>query len=117
MLHRTCSTLYQYTAYYETKRGFHPRSVNSVGGWNKTFALSFINLPFLQRSSEIQSAVMVIAGEKAHSRYFSEDAFKKLQGSNKELVIVPGATHTDLYDQLDKIPFDKIDQFYRTYLK
>lgn len=107
----------QYSAYYETKRGFHPRSVNSVGGWNKTMTLSFINLPFLQRSSEIQSAVMVIAGEKAHSRYFSEDAFKKLKGSNKEMVIVPGATHTDLYDQLDKIPFDKIDQFYQTYLK
>ena len=107
----------QYTAYYETKRGFHPRSVNSTEGWNATSALSFINLPFLQRSNEIQSAVMVVAGEKAHSRYFSEDAFRKLQGSNKELVIVPGATHTDLYDQMDKIPFDKIDEFYQTYLK
>lgn len=106
-----------YAEYYATKRGYHPRSVNSLGGWNKTSALSFINLPFLQRAGEIQSAVLVIAGEKAHSRYFSEDAFKKLKGDNKELIIVPGAWHTDLYDQMNYIPFDKIDAFYQTYLK
>ncbi len=107
----------EYTYYYETERGFHPRSVNSVGGWNKTSALSFINLPFLQRSNEIQNAVLIIAGENAHSRYFSEDSFKYLTGNNKELYIVPNAVHTDLYDQLDKIPFDKIDTFYKQYLK
>jgi fermentation-respiration switch protein FrsA (DUF1100 family) len=106
-----------YTAYYKTKRGYHQRSVNSNEGWNKTTALSFINLPFLQRSNEIKSAVLMIHGEKAHSRYFSEDAFKKLTGTNKELLIVPGATHTDLYDQMNYIPFDKIEQFFHTYLQ
>lgn len=106
-----------YTMYYETKRGFHPRSVNSVGGWNKTSSLSFINLPFLQRSDEIQSAVLMIHGEKAHSRYFSEDAFKKLKGDNKELYIVPGASHTDLYDQMNVIPWNKIFGFFQKNLK
>ena len=106
-----------YTMYYETKRGFHPRSVNSVGGWNKTSALSFINLPFLQRSNEIQSAVLMIHGEKAHSRYFSEDAFRKLKGDNKELYIVPGASHTDLYDQMNVIPWHKISDFFQKNLK
>lgn len=106
-----------YAEYYATDRGYHPRSVNSLGGWNKTSALSFINMPFLQRSDEIQSAVLIIAGEEAHSRYFSEDAFKKLKGDNKELIIVPGAWHTDFYDNPNYIPFDKIDAFYQQYLK
>ena len=106
-----------YHAYYKTPRGYHKRSLNSNGGWNKTSALSFLNMPILAYSDEIRSAVLVVHGEKAHSRYFSEDAFKKLKGSNKELLIVPGASHTDLYDNFEKIPFDKIESFYRTYLK
>lgn len=106
-----------YHAYYKTSRGYHKRSLNSNGGWNKTSALSFLNMPILTYSDEIRSAVLVIHGEKAHSRYFSEDAFKKLKGDNKELLIIPGANHTDLYDNFDKIPFDKIEQFYHEYLK
>lgn len=106
-----------YHAYYKTSRGYHKRSLNSNGGWNKTSALSFINMPILSYSSEIRSAVLMLHGEKAHSRYFSEDAFKKLQGDNKELVIIPGASHVDLYDNLKLIPFDKIERFMRTYLK
>lgn len=106
-----------YHAYYKTARGYHKRSLNSNGGWNKTSALSFINMPILSYSSEIRSAVLMLHGEKAHSRYFSEDAFKKLQGDNKELVIIPGASHVDLYDNLKLIPFDKIERFMRTYLK
>ena len=104
-----------YFAYYKTERGYHKRSLNSNGGWNKTSALSFINMPLLSYIGEIRNAVLVIHGEKAHSRYFSEDAFKKLKGDNKELMIIPGANHTDLYDK--KIPFDKIESFFKTYLK
>lgn len=104
-----------YYAYYKTERGYHKRSLNSNGGWNKTSSLSFINMPLLSFTDEIRNAVLVIHGEKAHSRYFSEDAFKKLKGDNKELMIIPGANHTDLYDK--KIPFDKIENFYKTYLK
>ena len=106
-----------YYAYYKTPRGYHERSLNSNNGWNKTSALSFINMPILAYSNEIRSAVLVIHGEKAHSRYFSEDAFKKLQGDNKELMIIPGASHTDLYDRTDIIPFDKITAFFTEYLK
>ena len=106
-----------YHAYYKTPRGYHKRSLNSNNGWNKTSALSFINMPILAYSDEIRNAVLLIHGEKAHSRYFSEDAFKKLKGDNKELLIIPGANHTDLYDNFDKIPFDKIEAFYREYLK
>lgn len=104
-----------YYAYYKTPRGYHPRSLNSNGGWNKTSALSFINMPILAYSNEIRSAVLIIHGEKAHSRYFSEDAFKKLKGDNKELMIIPGANHTDLYDRQEIIPFDKIEAFFRKY--
>ena len=82
-----------------------------------TYALSFINMPILARSDEIRSAVLMLHGENAHSRYFSEDAYKKLKGDNKELVIVPGANHVDLYDQTDKIPFDKIETFFKNNLK
>ncbi len=106
-----------YHAYYKTSRGFHKRSLNSNNGWNKTSSLSFINMPLLSYSDEIRSAVLILHGEKAHSRYFSEDAFKKLKGSNKELQIIPDASHVDLYDNLEVIPFDKIEQFFREYLK
>ena len=108
-----------YYAYYKTPRGFHPRSLNSTDGWNVTSFLSFLNAKLLAYADEIESAVMVLHGEKAHSRYFSETAFSKLKGENKELVIVPGASHCDLYDGGGKnaIPFDKIEAFYRKYLK
>ncbi len=106
-----------YFGYYKTKRGFHARSINSNGNWNMTSSLSLINMPILQYSDEIESAVLVIHGENAHSRYFGEDAFKKLKGENKELLIVEGANHVDLYDNLEKIPFDKIEKFFREYLK
>lgn len=107
-----------YYDYYKTKRGYHKRSLNSNNGWNVTSSLSFINTPPLTYSDEIRSAVLMIHGEKAHSRYFSEDAFKKLKGDNKELLIIPGASHVDLYDnQAGVIPFDKIERFFYTYLK
>ncbi len=106
-----------YHAYYKTPRGYHKRSLNSNGGWNKTSTLSFLNMPILSYAGEIRNAVLLVHGEKAHSRYFSEDTYKMLKGDNKELLIVPGASHTDLYDNFEKIPFDKIEQFYREYLK
>ena len=106
-----------YYAYYKTERGYHPRSLNSNGGWNMTMALSFMNMPILSYADEIHNAVMVLHGEKAHSRYFGEDAFKKLKGDNKELVIVPGASHVDLYDNKAKIPFDKLAAFFDKNLK
>lgn len=108
-----------YFAYYKTPRGYHKRSLNSNGGWNKTSALSFINAKLLAYAGEIDSAVMVLHGEKAHSRYFGETAFKMLKGDNKELVIVPDATHCDLYDGGGNgaIPFDRIEAFYRKNLK
>lgn len=105
-----------YYDYYKTKRGYHPRSLNSNDGWNVTSALSFTNMPLLAYADEVESPVLIIHGEKAHSRYFSEDAFKKLKGNNKELLIVPGANHTDLYDNMDKIPFHKIAAFFHKYL-
>ena len=101
-----------YYDYYKTSRGYHSRSLNSNGGWNKIGCMSFINQPILAYSDEIQSAVLMIHGEKAHSLYFSQDVFKKLQGENKELMIIPNAVHTDLYDQLNIIPFEKIEQFF-----
>ena len=106
-----------YVGFYKTKRGFHERSIGSNGGWNVTSSLSLINMPILAYSSEIRNTVLMIHGEKAHSRYFSEDAFKNLKGDNKELYIVEGANHVDLYDNLEKIPFDKIETFFKTYLK
>ncbi len=102
-----------YYAYYKTPRGYHPRSLNSNGGWNVTSSLSFLNMPILQYASEIRSAVLLVHGEKAHSRYFSEGVYEKLTGENKELLIIPGANHTDLYDRMDVIPFDKLDAFFR----
>lgn len=106
-----------YYAYYKTERGYHPRSLNSNNGWNVTSSLSFMNMPILQYASEIRSAVLLVHGEKAHSRYFSEGIYEKLTGDNKELLIIPGANHTDLYDRMDKIPFDKLNAFFKAYLK
>ena len=106
-----------YYDYYKTKRGYHPRSLNSNNGWNKTSALSFINTQQLSYAGEIRSAVLIIHGEKAHSRYFSEGAFEKLRGDNKELMIIPGANHTDLYDRTDIIPFDRMESFFNANLK
>lgn len=104
-----------YYGYYKTGRGYHERSLNSNGGWNITSALSFINMPILTYSDEIRSAVLMIHGEKAHSRYFSEDAFTKLTGDNKELMIIPGANHVDLYDnEAGVIPYDKMEHFFKT---
>lgn len=106
-----------YFAYYKTPRGYHPRSLNSNSGWNVTSSLSFLNMPILSYAGEINSAVLVIHGEKAHSLYFSRDAFAKLKGKNKELLIIPGAVHTDLYDNTEVIPFDKIRDFFVLNLK
>ncbi len=106
-----------YFGYYKTPRGFHSRSINSNGNWNTTSSLSMINMPILFYSDEIRSPVLMIHGEKAHSRYFSEDAFKKLKGNNKELLIVKNANHVDLYDNFTKIPFEKIVEFFRKNLK
>ena len=106
-----------YYAYYKTPRGYHPRSLNSNGGWNITSSLSFMNMPLLQYSQEIRSAVLLVHGEKAHSCYFSRDAFRKLTGDNKELLIIPGASHVDLYDRMDVIPFEKLKRFFEEYLR
>ena len=101
-----------YYAYYKTERGYHPRSLNSNNGWNVTSPLSFMNMPILQYAAEIRSAVLLVHGEKAHSRYFSEGAYEKMTGDNKELLIIPGASHVDLYDNLDIIPFEKLNSFF-----
>lgn len=106
-----------YHAYYKTERGYHRRSLNSNDGWNTTSALSFLNMPLMTYIGEIENAVMIVHGEKAHSRYFGEDAFRRLKGDNKKLLIVSGASHTDLYDNMEKIPFGSIEEFYRTYLR
>ena len=108
----------QYSDYYKTKRGFHARSVNSGSAWNTNNLLAFINMPILQRAAELRAPALVVHGEKAHSRYFGEDAFKSLGSKDKELVIVPGATHTDLYDNANnKIPYDKFESFFKAKLK
>lgn len=106
-----------YYAYYKTERGYHSRSLNSNNGWNVTSSLPFMNMPILQYSQEIRSAVLLIHGEKAHSRYFSEGAYEKLTGDNKELMIIPGANHVDLYDRVDVIPFEKLRGFFAEHLK
>lgn len=111
-----------YYAYYKTDRGYHPRSLNSNGGWNVTGCMSFLNQPILRYSNEIRSAVLVIHGEKAHSCYFSRDAYEDMVrnnpfAENKELLLIPDAVHTDLYDQTDVIPFDKIEAFIRDAMK
>lgn len=109
----------EYADFYRTKRGFHPRAVNSnpQGSWATTVPLAFINMPILQRVGELRTPALIVHGEKAHSRYFSEDAFKSLGSKNKELYIMPGANHTDLYDNTTgKIPFDKFEQFFKANL-
>lgn len=108
---------HDYHDYYKTERGYHPRSANSNEGRVDTVKLRFINMPTASRSGQIRSAVLMIHGEKAHSCYFSKDEFKKLKGDNKELMLIPGAVHADLYDNLDVIPFEKMEQFFLTYLK
>ena len=110
-----------YYAYYKTPRGYHPRSLNSNQGWNVTGTMSFLNQPILQYSNEIRSAVLLIHGDKAHSCYLSRDAFANMvkgnaYTANKELYLIPGAVHTDLYDRMDIIPFDKMKSFFRQYL-
>lgn len=107
-----------YYDYYKTQRGYHPRSLNSNNGWNVIGCMSFLNQPILQYSNEIRSAVLMIHGEKAHSCYFSKDAFANMvkdtpYADNKELLIIPDAVHTDLYDQVDVIPFDKMEKFFK----
>lgn len=113
-----------YYDYYKTKRGYHPRSLNSNGGWNVIGCMSFLNQPILCYSNEIRSAVLVMHGEKAHSCYMGRDAFAHMMEGNpnpenKELLIIPGAVHTDLYDGGGKnaIPFDKLERFFQTHLK
>lgn len=101
-----------YYDYYKTERGYHKRSLNSNNGWNVTGTMSFMNMPILHYSSEIRSAVLLVHGEKAHSCYFSRDAYKNLKGDNKELMLIPDAVHTDLYDKAELIPFDKIKEFF-----
>lgn len=106
----------QYHDYYKTARGYHRRSPNSNEGITKTSVLSFINMPILSYIGEIRSAVLMIHGAEAHSRYFSEDAYKKMTGENKELLIIHGANHVDLYDNLNVIPFEKMEVFFKKYL-
>ena len=106
-----------YHAYYKTDRGYHARSLNSNEGWNVTSSLSFLNMPILQYTAESRSAVLLIHGEKAHSCYFSRDAYRMLKGDNKELMIIPDTVHTDLYDNLDIIPFAKMECFFQENFK
>lgn len=111
-----------YYDYYKTKRGYHKRSLNSNDGWNVTGTMSFMNMPILKYTNEIRNAVLIIHGEKAHSCYMSKDAYKNMTENskytdNKELMIIPNAVHTDLYDRKDIIPFDKIEEFFKIYLK
>ena len=106
-----------YYAYYKTPRGFHPRSGNSTDGWNATSALPFMNFKFFEYAGELENAVLIVHGDKAHSYYFGKDTFALLKGDNKQLLTVKGASHCDLYDQIDIIPFDEIAAFYKQYLK
>lgn len=110
--------LKEFFDYYRAPRGFHARSVNSNGAWTTTMPLSFMNMPLLSYASEISIPTLIVTGEQAHSRYFAEDAFKAIGSKQKELVVVPGANHVDLYDnQAGKIPFAKFEQFFKTNLK
>ena len=114
--------LRDYHDYYKTQRGYHPRSLNSNGGRNATSPIPWINFPLMSRAGEIDNAVMIVHGEKAHSFYFGSDAYKRLtvvpgKENNKILMVIPGASHTDLYDNFDKIPFDAIEDFFTEYLK
>ncbi|MDE6039511.1 MAG: alpha/beta hydrolase [Paramuribaculum sp.] len=106
-----------YYAYYKTPRGFHPRSGNSTDGWNATSALPFMNFKFFEYAGELGNAVLIVHGDKAHSYYFGKDTFALLKGDNKQMLTVKGASHCDLYDRIDIIPFDEIAAFYKQYLK
>ena len=106
-----------YYAYYKTPRGFHPRSGNSTDGWNATSALPFMNFKFFEYAGELENAVLIVHGDKAHSYYFGKDTFALLKGDNKQLLTVKGASHCDLYDRINIIPFDEIAAFYKQYLK
>ncbi|MDE6685343.1 MAG: alpha/beta hydrolase, partial [Duncaniella sp.] len=106
-----------YYDYYKTPRGFHPRSGNSTDGWNMTSALPFVNFKFFEYADELDNAVMIVHGDKAHSYYFGKDTFARLKGDNKQLLTIKGASHCDLYDRIDIIPFDEIAAFYKEYLK
>ncbi|MDE5808333.1 MAG: alpha/beta hydrolase, partial [Muribaculaceae bacterium] len=105
-----------YHSYYKEPRGYHERGGNSTDGWNATSALPFMNFKFFEYADELESAVLIVHGENAHSRYFGEDTFKKLKGANKQLLIVADANHVDLYDNFDKIPLKEIVAFYQMYL-
>ena len=110
----------EYSDFYTTKRGFHPRAVNSNpnGSWATTSAISMVNMPILQYASEMRTPALIVHGEKAHSRYFAEYAYNALGSTNKELYIVPNASHVDLYDnQANKIPYDKFEQFFKANLR
>lgn len=109
--------LKDYYDYYKTPRGYHPRSGNSNDGWNATSALPFLNFKFFEYADELENAVLIVHGDAAHSYYFGKDAFAKLKGDNKQMLTVKGASHCDLYDQIDIIPFDEIAAFYKEYLK
>lgn len=110
--------LKEFFDYYRMPRGFHERSVNSAGAWNATMPLSFMNMPLLSYANEMTIPTLIVTGEKAHSRYFAEDAYKAVGSKQKELVIIPGANHVDLYDNAaGKIPWAKFDQFFKTNLK
>lgn len=102
-----------YHAYYKTERGYHPRSLNSNEGWNITGTMSYLNTSLMNFAGEIENPVMIIHGDQAHSYVYGKDAFKKLKGDNKEFVSIPGASHVDLYDQVDIIPFDRIEEFFK----
>ncbi|MDE6792336.1 MAG: alpha/beta hydrolase, partial [Muribaculaceae bacterium] len=106
-----------YHSYYKEPRGYHERSGNSTDGWNITSVMPFMNFKFFEYAGELESAVLIVHGENAHSRYFGEDTFKLLHGDNKELLIVADANHVDLYDNLDKIPMNQIGAFFATYLR
>ncbi|MDE6340571.1 MAG: alpha/beta hydrolase [Muribaculaceae bacterium] len=106
-----------YHAYYKTPRGFHPRSGNSTDGWNMTSVLPFVNFKFFEYADELDNAVLIVHGDAAHSYYFGKDTFAKLKGDNKQMLTVKDASHCDLYDQIEIIPFDEIAAFYNEYLK
>lgn len=106
-----------YHAYYKTPRGFHPRSGNSTDGWNATSTLPFVNFKFFEYADELDNAVLIVHGDQAHSYYFGKDTFAKLKGDNKQMLTIKGASHCDLYDQVDIIPFDEIAAFYKENMK
>lgn len=99
-------------AYYKTERGYHPRSLNSNNGWAATASGSLMNMRMFAYAPEIRSGVLLVHGEKAHSFMYSQDTYELLTGENKELMIIQGANHTDLYDQMDKIPWEKLETFF-----